>query len=87
MKTKNSEVKNNQVLLFEEMNWKQIEALDKEKTVLFLPMSPLEEHGPHLPVGTDLITARDASREAIKILQQKKTGSYVYPFTSCASWL
>ena len=72
MKTKNSEVKNNQVLLFEEMNWKQIEALDKEKTVLFLPMSPLEEHGPHLPVGTDLITARDASREAIKILQQKK---------------
>jgi len=32
----------------------------------------LEEHGPHLPVGTDLLTARDTAKEAVKILNKKK---------------
>jgi creatinine amidohydrolase/Fe(II)-dependent formamide hydrolase-like protein len=31
----------------------------------------MEEHGPHLPVGTDFLTARDAAMEAIKILNKK----------------
>ena len=52
------------VIQLEELNWKQIEDLDKEKTIFFIPISPLEEHGPHLPVGTDFLTARDAAREA-----------------------
>jgi len=60
------------VLKFEELNWKQIETLDKKNTVLFLPISPMEEHGPHLPVGTDLITIRDVTTEAIKTLKTKK---------------
>lgn len=40
--------------------------------MFFIPISPLEEHGPHLPIGTDIITARDAARETIKIMNQKK---------------
>jgi len=60
------------VIKLDELNWKQIEGLDKEKTIFFLPISPLEEHGPHLPVGTDIFTAKDASIEAIKILNKKK---------------
>lgn len=39
------------VIQLEEMSWKQIEELDNEKTIFFIPVSPLEEHGPHLPVG------------------------------------
>jgi len=31
----------------------------------------LEEHGPHLPVGTDLLTAKDTATEAIRILNRK----------------
>jgi creatinine amidohydrolase len=60
------------VIQLEELNWKQIDALDREKTIIFIPISPLEEHGPHLPVGTDLLTARDAAKEAIKQINKKK---------------
>jgi creatinine amidohydrolase len=43
----------------EEMSWLEVESLDRDKTILFLPMGPLEEHGTHLPVGTDVFGARD----------------------------
>ncbi len=62
------------VIQLEELSWKQIEELDKEKTIFFIPISPLEEHGPHLPVGTDYLTSRDTAREAIKTLIKKKPG-------------
>ena len=62
----------NRVVKFEELNWRQIQELDKNKTIFFLPISPLEEHGPHLPVGTDLLITKDAAIEAIKILNKEK---------------
>jgi len=70
---KNKTIQKNdiKIIKFEELNWKQIEGLDKNKTIFFLPISPLEEHGPHLPVGTDLLAIRDATTEAIKILNKK----------------
>jgi len=63
---------NNKLIKLEDLNWKQIDKLDRDKTIFFQPISPLEVHGPHLPVGTDLLTAQDAATEAVKILQQKK---------------
>ncbi|MGC9554935.1 MAG: creatininase family protein, partial [Thermoplasmatota archaeon] len=42
---------------YAEMNWPDIEALDRD-TLLLLTVSPMEEHGPHLPVGTDLFVAQ-----------------------------
>ena len=72
MNKKNKRVVDPKIIKFEELNWKQIEQLDKNKTIFFLPISPLEEHGPHLPVGTDLLTVRDAATEAIKFLNKKK---------------
>jgi creatinine amidohydrolase len=72
MKDKNFQKNDTKIINFEELNWKQIEQLDKDKTIFFLPISPLEEHGPHLPVGTDLLTVRDAATEAIKFLNKEK---------------
>jgi creatinine amidohydrolase len=73
MKAAKNNGKNDVKLIqLEELSWKQIESLDKEKTLFFIPISPLEEHGPHLPVGTDLLTARDASKEAMKLVKKKK---------------
>ena len=71
MNKKNKRVVDPKIIKFEELSWKQIEQLDKNKTIFYLPISPLEEHGPHLPVGTDLLTVRDATTEAIKILNKK----------------
>jgi creatinine amidohydrolase len=68
---KNSNNKESKIIKFEELTWKQIDKLDRNKTIFFLPISPMEEHGPHLPVGTDLLTVNDAASEAIKILNQK----------------
>jgi len=72
MKNKTVQKKETKIVKFEELSWKQIEALDKNKTIFFLPVSPLEEHGPHLPVGTDLLVVRDAVNEAVKILNNER---------------
>jgi len=72
MKNKTVQKKETKIIKFEELSWKQIEALDKNKTIFFLPISPLEEHGPHLPVGTDLLVVRDAVNEAVKILNNER---------------
>jgi creatinine amidohydrolase len=61
------------VLRFDQLTYKQIDALNRSKTLFFLPISPLEEHGPHLPVGTDLITAQDTAISAIKQIQRKQS--------------
>ena len=46
------------VHLLEEMSTPALDALPRERTVIILTVSPLEEHGPHLPVGVDAFTAR-----------------------------
>src|ERR1051326_1247030 len=46
------------MLKLEELSWPQLEALDRARTVIFVPVSPVEEHGPHLPLGTDMYTCR-----------------------------
>ncbi|HEV8586192.1 MAG TPA: creatininase family protein [Methylomirabilota bacterium] len=44
--------------LLEEMTTPALDALDRAQTVVLLTISPLETHGPHLPVGVDAFTAR-----------------------------
>jgi creatinine amidohydrolase len=41
-------------------------ALEKSAKTCVLPLGVLEKHGPHLPVGTDLITVREWSARAAK---------------------
>ena len=60
------------MILLEELNWKQIDALPKDTTIIYIPISPLEEHGPHLPVGTDLLTSRDAAKAAVQQLHTNR---------------
>ncbi|MCA1595585.1 MAG: creatininase family protein [Chloroflexi bacterium] len=40
------------------MSQTEVAALPFDRTIVILPVSPLERHGPHLPVGTDVILAR-----------------------------
>jgi creatinine amidohydrolase len=42
----------------------RLRALDRARTVAFLPVSALEVHGPHLPLGMDLFMARWMAEEA-----------------------
>lgn len=40
---------------FAYLNWKQIEALPKDSTLLILPTAAIEQHGHHLPLATDTL--------------------------------
>jgi creatinine amidohydrolase len=46
------------VLRLEELAAPAVDALDRAHTLAILPVSPLEQHGPHLPVGVDYLVAR-----------------------------
>lgn len=41
----------------DEMTWPQVDALDRTRAVAILPVGAIEAHGPHLPLGTDVIIA------------------------------
>jgi creatinine amidohydrolase len=42
------------LIRLENLSWPAVNALDRERTLLLLPVSPIEEHGPHLPLGVDI---------------------------------
>jgi creatinine amidohydrolase/Fe(II)-dependent formamide hydrolase-like protein len=48
------------------------EKMDREKTVVMLACSPLEVHGPHLPVGADNIEADYLSLRAMEMINGKR---------------
>lgn len=41
----------------DEITWPEVDALDRERTVVVLPAGSTEQHGPHLPLGTDAMIA------------------------------
>lgn len=60
-----------------EMTWVEVEELDKQKSIALLPVSPIEEHGPHLPLGTDLFGAADIAREAARQIDGMNRGYHL----------
>jgi creatinine amidohydrolase len=46
------------LIALEEATWTQVAGLDPTRTVVFLLSGPVEQHGPHLPLGSDLFQAR-----------------------------
>ena len=55
---------------YADLTWKDIEQLDSD-TIFFLSVSPMEEHGPHLPVGTDLYVARAVEQRVMQHLDEE----------------
>src|SRR5262245_20847057 len=56
------------------MSMPALDALDRERTLAVLTVSPLEEHGPHLPLGVDAFTARHFAREVADRLVAARPG-------------
>ncbi len=40
------------------LTWPEVDALERARTVAVLPVGAIEAHGPHLPLGTDVIISR-----------------------------
>lgn len=51
--------------LYEEFTWPEIRAAVAENRVAVLPVGTIEQHGPHLPLVTDVLTASEMSRRAV----------------------
>jgi creatinine amidohydrolase/Fe(II)-dependent formamide hydrolase-like protein len=49
----NDEPQRSNIYRIEELTAPQIDALDRDKTLFILPIGMLEQHGPHLPIGSD----------------------------------
>lgn len=49
---------------FQELTSGRIAAVDRERTLLVLPIAAVEQHGPHLPTGTDGIICEAIANEA-----------------------
>jgi len=52
-----------------EMTWLEVQQLNLNETLVFLPVSPLEQHGPHLPIGMDLFGAEFLTRKMAELFQ------------------
>jgi creatinine amidohydrolase len=52
----------------------QLLALPRVKTAFFFPVGPIEDHGPHLPLGLDLQEASELCRRAGERLESEMPG-------------
>ncbi len=51
---------------YEEFTWPEIREAVAENRVAVLPVGTVEQHGPHLPLVTDVLTATEMSRLAVE---------------------
>ena len=51
--------------LYEEFTWPEIRVAVAQNRVAVLPVGTIEQHGPHLPLITDVLTATEISRRAV----------------------
>ncbi len=59
-----------QIYNYPAMTMEELKGLDPLKTIFLMALSPLEAHGPHLPVGTDVILAEKMLERYMEYLQK-----------------
>src|SRR6476659_7283463 len=50
---------------YEEFTWPEVREAVAQNRVAVLPVGTIEQHGPHLPLITDVLTATEMSRRAV----------------------
>lgn len=60
------------MLEYKNLTYKEIENLNRNKTIFLMALSPLETHGEHLPLGTDLII----SDKLLELYHEKISNKY-----------
>lgn len=59
---------------WDQLTWPEIDALDRQSTVLLLPLGAVEAHGPHLPLATDRIISVAMCEAAARELDAARPG-------------
>jgi creatinine amidohydrolase len=58
--------RDDQDLLLERMTWNEAQAAQEDHRPLIIPIGAIEQHGPHLPLGTDAIVAFELARRVAR---------------------
>lgn len=61
------------------MNWMEIEEKSKAAIPVLFPLGVIEEHGPHLPLGTDIYLSYAICKKIKKELNKKKADCLIAP--------
>ncbi len=72
-----------------EKTWQEVRALDLRQAIALLPVGAVEAHGPHLPLGTDVVIAEAMARAAAARLLARGAGpALLLPplFYTCAEF-
>jgi len=64
---------------FAEMTWEEVRDADRSGSVAILPVGAVEAHGPHLPLGTDVIIAEAMARSCAERLDERGMTVFVLP--------
>jgi creatinine amidohydrolase len=62
-----------------EMTWEEVRDSVSSRTVAVLPVGAVEAHGPHLPIGTDVIIAEAMARACAEELDRRGRTALVLP--------
>ena len=62
------------ILRMEELTAPALDALDRSRTLAMVGVSPLEQHGPHLPVGVDYLAARHFAEAIAERIVARRPG-------------
>jgi creatinine amidohydrolase len=60
-----------------QLTWEEVRDLDREHTLVVLPVGAIEAHGPHLPLDTDVVIATAMARAGAKKLAARGGGRAV----------
>ena len=63
---------------WENLSRDQLSGLDKDNTIVLLPLSATEQHGPHLPLGTDAIILSTLIDKTIAAADQYTEGNVIF---------
>jgi creatinine amidohydrolase len=56
---------------WETLTKKQFDAIDRERAVVFVTCSPMEVHGPHLPIGADCLEGEGLAERTLRFLPER----------------
>ena len=54
-----------------DMTWEELETRKDNNPTVIIPVGSTEQHGPHLPVGTDTFLVFEIIKDTVKILSQE----------------
>ncbi|MDX1492655.1 MAG: creatininase family protein [Longimicrobiales bacterium] len=64
---------------FAEMTWEEVRDATGGETVAILPVGAVEAHGPHLPLGTDVVIAEAMARACAQRLSREGRTALILP--------